>query len=188
MAMYAHQTWGGNANTLHEAFPLTIRLLADKARFSLRIDPDQREAASAVLGLNLPGTIGGVASAGEKTAVCLGPDEWYVMAPAADKMAIETGFAAFYAREPHSLVDVSHREVSIGIEGRDAALALQSAIAFDVDAMAPGSGCRTIFDGKAQIILLRDAKVRFQIEVWHSFSEHVWQFLQAVTREIELGI
>ena len=188
MTIYAHHALDGKAITLNKVFPLTIRLLADKARFSLRSDPDQRDAASAVLGLNLPGKIGGVASAGEKMAVCLGPDEWYVMAPAADKLAIESGFAALYAREPHSLVDISHREVSIEIEGQDAALALQSAIAFDVDAMAPGSGCRTIFDGKAQIILLRDAKDRFQIEVWHSFSEHVWQLLQIVAREIELDI
>lgn len=188
MTMHPHHPLSGEGIALHKPFPLTIRPLADKARFSLRIDPDQRIAASAVLGLNLPGNIGDVAYAGEKTAVCLGPDEWYVTVPVADQAEIEAGFAALYAQQPHSLVDVSHREVSIGIEGRDAALALQSAIAFDVDAMAPGSGCRTIFDGKAQIILLRDAKDRFQIDVWHSFSEHVWHFLQVVAREIELDI
>lgn len=186
--MYAHHPLDGNAIVLHDPFPLAIRLLADRARFSLRIDPDQRDAATAVLGLKLPGTIGAAISAREKTAVCLGPDEWYVTAPAACKTGIEEGFAALYERVPHSLVDVSHREVSIGIEGPKAALALQSAIAFDAEAMAIGVGCRTIFDGKAQIILLRDAKDRFQIEVWHSFSEHVWHFLQAVAREIELDI
>ena len=186
--MHAHHPLDGNVITLHGPSPLAIRLLADKARFSLRIDPGQRDAAAAVLGLNLPGAIGGMVSLREKMAICLGPDEWYVTASEADKTEIEASFAALYERQPHSLVDVGHREVSIGIEGPKAALALQSAIAFDVEAMAIGIGCRTIFDGKAQIILLRDAKDRFQIEVWHSFSEHVWHFLQAVAREIELEI
>ena len=188
MMMHAHHPLDGNVITLRNPVALTIRLLADRARFSLRVDPDRRDAASDVLRLNLPGVIGGMVSAGKKTAVCLGPDEWYLTATAADKPEIEAGFAALYAQEPHSLVDVGHREVSIGIEGRKAALALQSAIAFDVQAMKIGTGCRTIFDGKAQIILLRHASDHFQIEVWHSFSEHVWQFLQAVTREIELDI
>lgn len=190
--MHAHHPLDGNVITLRDPTPLAIRLLPDKARFSLRIDPDHGpdhgDAAAAVLGLPLPRTIGGVVSARDTTAVCLGPDEWYVTAPAVDQADIEAGFAARYERQPHSLVDVSHREVSIGIEGPKAALALQSAIAFDVDAMAVGVGCRTIFDGKAQIILLRDAKDRFQIEVWHSFSEHVWHFLRAVAREIDLDI
>lgn len=186
--MHAHHPLDGNVVKLHGSGPLALRLLADKARFSLRIDPAQRDAASGVLGLNLPSAVGGMVSAREKTAVCLGPDEWYVTARAADKPQIEAGFAALYEREPHSLVDVSNREVGIGIEGPKAVLALQSAIAFDVGAMGIGAGCRTIFDGKAQIILLRDTKDRFQIEVWHSFSEHVWHFLQTVAREIELDI
>ena len=186
--MHAHHPLDGKVTALQESLPVTIRRLGDKARFSLRIDPNRRDAASAVLGLNLPGAIGSMVATGEKTALCLGPDEWYVTAPDACQTEIEAGFAALYAREPHSLVDVSHREVSIGIEGLKAGLALQSAIAFDVDAMKLGTGCRTIFDGKAQIILLRDAMDRFQIEVWHSFSEHVWHFLQAVVREIELDI
>ena len=73
------------------------------------------------------------------------------------------------------------------MEGEAAALALRSAIAFDVEAMPVGSGCRTIFD-KAQIVLIREDKNRFRIEVWRSFADHVWGLLQAVSREIALGI
>jgi sarcosine oxidase subunit gamma len=88
---------------------------------------------------------------------------------------------------PHSLVDISHREVGILVEGEAALLALRSAIAFDVEAMPVGTGCRTVFD-KAQIILIRETENRFRIEVWRSFADHVRHILHAVSREIALGI
>ncbi|WP_404401418.1 sarcosine oxidase subunit gamma [Pelagibacterium halotolerans] len=185
--MHYHHPLEGQELTVLKASPFTIRPVPDCARFSLRIDPDRRDAASAVFGLELPGAIGGLTSSGEKTAICLGPDEWYLLAPAAEKEVVEKSFGDLYGREIHSLTDISHREVGIAVEGREAALALQSAIAFDVEAMPVGSGRRTLFD-KAQIVLLREAEDRFRIEVWHSFSEHVWHLLQAAGREIELGI
>lgn len=169
------------------AAPLTIRAAADTARFSLRIAPAQLAAASAAFGLELPARIGAVAADGDKLAVCLGPDEWYLTAPLAEQEALESRFAELYATALHSLVDIGHREVSIAVEGPKAVLALQSALAFDVAAMPVASGCRTLFD-KAQIVLVRTAEEQFRIEVWRSFSEHAWGLLQAAAREIQLDI
>lgn len=178
---------GDTAITVGGDFPLTIDPLPDCTRFSLRIDPQMREAAGTCFGLELPAEIGALTRSGNLGAVKLGPDEWYLLAAEADRAGIEARFTDLGASQPHSLVDVSHREVGIGIEGRDAALLLQSSIAFDIEKMQPGTGCRTIFD-RVQIILLREDADRFRIEVWHSFSEHVWHFLGTVAREIELSI
>ena len=164
---------------------LTIRVAEDIARFSLRIDPASAPSAGAAFGAPLPARIGGMVSAGGRTALQLGPDEWVLTAPVADSDGIADAFAAL--QEPHSLVDVGHREVGILVEGEAAALALRSAIAFDVEAMAVGTGCRTLFD-KAQIVLIREDKNRFRIEVWRSFADHVWGILHAVSREIALGL
>jgi sarcosine oxidase subunit gamma len=166
---------------------LTISMAADAARFSFRIDPQRLDAATTAFGLTLPETIGSMVSSGGRTAVCLGPDEWYLIAPLAEQETIERGFAQLYPTVIHSLVDVGHREVGIETAGADAARALQSAIAFDVESMRAGSGCRTLID-KTQIILLREAENRFRIEVWRSYADHVWQLLQTISREIELGI
>jgi sarcosine oxidase subunit gamma len=84
-------------------------------------------------------------------------------------------------------VDLGHREVGIEIDGADAVLALQSAIPFDVEAIAIPSGCRTIF-GKVQIVLVREAEHHFRVEVWRTFADRVWGVLQAASREIELSI
>jgi sarcosine oxidase subunit gamma len=177
----------GREIAIRKAVPLAIRPQANAARFSLRIDPSHIAQASSAFGLDLPPKIGDAAVSRDKSAVRLGPDEWYLKASLPGQEAVETAFADLYARVPHSLVDVGHRDVGIEIEGTDAALALRSAIPFDVDAMPVPSGCRTIFD-KTQILLVREAEHRFRIEVWRSFAEHVWGILGAASREIELGI
>jgi sarcosine oxidase subunit gamma len=166
---------------------VTIRPVEDCARFLLRIDPQDLAAASNVWGTDLPPTIGGLVSGFGRMATCIGPDEWYLIAPLAEQDVIENAFAELYGTTIHSLVDVGHREVGIAVEGPDAALALQASIAFEIAAMPIGSGCRTIID-RAQIILLREGQDRFRIEVWNSFADHVWHLLAGVCQEIELGV
>lgn len=177
----------GREIAIRKAIPLVIRAAPDGARFSLRIDPAEITRASGAFGLELPARIGDIATAGGKTAVCLGPDEWHLIAPLAGQQAIQDAFAEFYASVPHSLVDIGHREVGITIDGADAIRVLQSAIAFNLATMPVSSGRRTIFD-KAQIVLVREAEHRFRIEVWRSFADHVWGLLQAAGREIQLDI
>jgi len=166
---------------------VTLRPVEDCARFILRIDPQNLGAASLVWGASLPPTIGGLVSASGRIAACIGPDEWYLIAPLGEPDAIEGAFAELYGATTHSLVDIGHREVGIAIEGPEAVQALQASIAFDIAAMPVASGCRTIID-KVQIILLREAEDRFRIEVWHSFADHVWTLLAGICREIELGV
>ena len=166
---------------------LLIEAVEDCARFSLRIAEGGITLASEAFGCDLPKVIGATTASGARLALCLGPDEWQLLAPLGERDAIEAQFAALYPDCPHSLVDVSHREVGISIEGTAAALALRSACPLDLGDMAVGTATRTIFD-KAQIILIRDGENRFRIEVWRSFADHVWGILQAAGREIALGI
>lgn len=185
--LHEHHPLIGKEIAVRKISPLSIRAAADEARFSLRIDPARAALAAGALGCALPGKIGGVASSNGVTALRLGPDEWYVLASPAQRAAIEARFAELYATTPHSLVDISDREVGIEVERTAALLALTSAIAFDIEVMPVGSGCRTLFD-KAQIVLIREAEDRFRIEVWRSFAYHVWGILQAASREVALDI
>lgn len=181
--LQVNQPLSGRGVALRDPASLGIRICEDRARFSLRIEPSQ--AASAVFGLGLPVRIGDVAVSGGRLALQLGPDEWLLTAPLTEADAVAAAFSRLQA--PHSLVDIGHREIGILVEGPAGALALRSAIAFDVESMPAGTGCRTIFN-KAQIVLIREAEQRFRIEVWRSFADHVWGILQAVSREIALGI
>ena len=185
--LHEHHPLIGKEIAVRSVSPLNVRVAADGARFSLRIDPAEDTQAAKAFGCALPARIGDVVVAKGRLAVRLGPDEWHLLAPLAEQEAIETAFSGIYAAVPHSLVDVSHREIGIEVEGVAAVLALRSAIAFDIEAMPVGTGCRTIFD-RAQIILIREAEDRFRIEVWRSFADHVWGILQAASREIALDI
>ena len=174
-----------NEAPLGKTTPLDISAAEDAARFSLRIDPSAAATATTAFGAPLPARISQTASSGGRLALQLGPDEWQLLAPLSEGDAIVESFGRL--QTPHSLVDVGHREVGILVEGEAALLALRSAIAFDVEAMPVGTGCRTVFD-KAQIILIRETENRFRIEVWRSFADHVRHILHAVSREIALGI
>jgi sarcosine oxidase, subunit gamma len=171
---------------LEVADRLSVVAADDCARFSLRVRAEGRAKAGDAFGSPLPARIGDLASSGERLAICLGPDEWFLMAPSGEAGAIEERFAATMDGA-YSLVDVSHREVGIEVRGTSATLALSSACALDLEAMPSGSATRTILD-KAQAVLIKHATDHYRVEVWHSFAGHVWTLLGAVRREIALDI
>lgn len=166
---------------------LRIRLAEDCARFSLRVAGEGIAEAGKAFGCELPARIGGIAISGERLALCLGPDEWLLLAPLREANGVIARFGAFYGDVPHSLVDIGHRETSVKIEGPAAATALAAACPLDLAGMAAGTGTRTVFD-KAQIILIKRNEESYWIEVWCSFAPHVCGLLEAASHEIELGI
>lgn len=163
----------------------TVRIaqLDFAARFSLRVAEADVGAAGGALGLDLPDQIGGRAAHEGREALRLGPDEWVVTAPEAERRAIVDALGAIYAESPHGLTDISDREVSILLEGPRAAELLSFGCPRDLDRLAPGTGARTLFDG-AQIVLWRDAADRFRMDVWRSFCPHVLELLNLGSAEL----
>jgi len=72
---------------------------------------------------------------------------------------------------PHSLVDVSHRQVGLKILGATAARALSAGCPLDLrlKSFPVGMATRTLFD-RAEIVLWRKAETEFRVEVARSFS------------------
>ena len=87
------------------------------------------------------------------------------------------------ASHPHSLVDVSGREVTLVIDGPRAAELLTIGCARDIEAIPVGQGRRTAFDN-VTVILWRDAATVFRLDVWTSFAPHVAGLLDAGCREL----
>ena len=122
--LHEHHPLVGRKTAIVTAAPLSIRVAADVARFSLRIDPSAIDGASKAFGLKLPATIGGLAVEGEKRAVCLGPDEWYLAAPLVEQEAVEAAFAELYAKTEvwrtfadhvWGLLEAASREIALDI-------------------------------------------------------------------------
>lgn len=180
-----------NLATKQAAFPAALTLgrkrlipVPPMARFAFRGDEAAQERAGSALGLSFPPTLR-AEQAGEIAVLWQGPDEFLILAPAAEKLALFARIETALADHPHALVDVSERNVGLILEGDSVAPLLATAIMLD---LSPGQfpvamTTRTLF-GKADITLWRQGADRFQIEVWRSFAPYVVGLLEEGARGV----
>lgn len=161
---------------------LAIEALPPATRLVLR----GAAAAGAAFGLALPTAINTATTDTVRAALMLGPDEWLLIAPDGAAAEIAAAFAGI--AEPHSLVDVSHRNTAIGVSGALAADVLNSGVMLDLApaAFPVGMATRTLF-AKAEIVLWRTGPDVFRIEVWRSFAGYLHGLLADAAREYVKG-
>ena len=148
----------------------------DRTRHVLRGRADIHAPVAEVLGFALPTDPCRAEGGGDRHALWLGPDEWLLLTPAGERLDKALAFAIGDA--PHSLVEVSRRQVGIILDRPDAAqvLAVGCALDFDLAAFPVGMCTRTLF-AKAEIVLWRTGENVFEIEVWRSFADYLWRYL-----------
>ncbi|MBD8892134.1 sarcosine oxidase subunit gamma [Roseibium litorale] len=159
-----------------------VSLAEPRGRLSLRARGDLTPFAR-VLGFALPERIGQRAEEHDIRAIRLGPDEWTLNTPMAAVQRLLEAFAAIYPDHPHSLVDISGREVSLVIEGAQASDLLSIGCARDVEAIPAGEGRRTMFDGTT-VVLWKDAADSYRLDIWNSFAPHVLDLLKTGCAEL----
>ncbi len=172
--------------TLAESKAARVSILAAQGRLSLRARGDLVPLNTA-LGLTLPDRTGARTAAGEIEAVRLGPDEWTILAPVGAIDGVIAACAGVYAGHPHSLVDISGREVTLAIKGPLAAELLTLGCARDIDTIPVGEARRTIFDG-VTVVLWRDAPDGFRMDIWNSFAPHLGHLLETGCKELAAEI
>jgi sarcosine oxidase subunit gamma len=162
---------------------VSIDRLLPAARFSIRGGEAAIAAIGEAIGLAFPREACRASQASGFAALWLGPDEWLLIAEGGDPDELYARLTAATG-EPVSIVDVSDRQVAIGVSGPKVTEALNAFNALDLDEQAfPVGMCtRTLF-GKAEIILWREADDAFRIEVWRSFAPYVFGCLTEATRE-----
>src|SRR5258708_1681243 len=101
-----------------------LSIAAPCARFALRCAPGAIPATAQAFGAALSATVGRAVVAGDHAALCLGPDEWLLIAPPADAPAIAHQLETALANASHALVDVGHRSAAIVVNGAQAATLL----------------------------------------------------------------
>ncbi|WP_420328481.1 sarcosine oxidase subunit gamma [Mameliella sp.] len=169
-------------SVLAESAAARVSLTAPCARMSLRARGDLAPL-NTVLGLTLPVRIGQRAQAGDFQALCLGPDEWMLQAPETLAPGIQAACDDVYGVLPHSLVDVSGREVTFALDGPRAVDLLTLGMPRNPDSIAVGEGRRINFDG-VTVVLWRDGETAFRMDVWHSFAPHLLHLLETGVREL----
>lgn len=163
---------GSKAVEIHRAAP--------RARLSLRARGNL-SALNKALGLNLPDKIGTRTTKATVEALCLGPDEWVLIAD--DATPLIANCAKIYDTLPHSLVDISSREVTFKISGPRATELLTLGWPRDPSSVAVGEGRRTVFDD-ASVVIWRDADSTYRMDVWNSFATHLFHFMEVGCREL----
>jgi sarcosine oxidase, subunit gamma len=121
---------------------------------------------------------------GSWAALWLGPDEQLLVGPRADGPTMVQRIESALGALPHSLVDVSHRQVAIELSGPGAGVILNSGCPLDLDLKAAPVGfcSRTVF-GKSEIVLWRRGEQDFQVQVWRSFLPYVKCLLALAAEE-----
>jgi len=162
-----------------------VRLLPPASRFVLRGASPVMAAAGAALGLNISDMACRSAGNGRWAALWLGPDEQLVLAPVADGEEVARQLRDALSALPHSLVDVSHRQIAIEISGPLAQTLLSAGCPLDlhISSFPTGMCTRTIL-GKADIVLWRTGAATFHVEVWRSFADYAARFLAEASREL----
>jgi sarcosine oxidase, subunit gamma len=161
-----------------------LRLLPPAARFILRANARVVCAAGRAAGIELDETFCRAFQGGGRAALWLGPDEYLLLASEEDAHALAGALESALQGEAHALVDVSHRQTALEVQGRQATELLSSGCPLDLDlsAFPVGMCTRTVF-ARAEIILWRTAAEVFRIEVWRSFTEYVARLLAEAARE-----
>jgi sarcosine oxidase subunit gamma len=164
-----------------------LRVVPPATRFILQGRGGARTAASAAWGVEFSDDACRAIVTGDRATLWLGPDEYLLLdADVADADAGAAALAHALTGIPHSLVDVSHRQIALQLRGPHAATILNGACPLDLDlAGFPVGMCtRTVF-AKADIVLWRTASDTFHVEVWRSFAAYVTGLLYEIAREFE---
>jgi sarcosine oxidase subunit gamma len=153
--------------------------MAEYARFIFQGDAAARAAAGRAFGVALPEDACRASVAGERAALWLGPDEQLLLAPAGSQARIAAELEIALSGIPHSLVDVSQRQVALAVAGPTARDLLASGCPLDLDpeAFPVGMCTRTLF-GKAEALLWRPSAEEYHLEVGRSFADYVRAWLR----------
>jgi sarcosine oxidase subunit gamma len=168
-----------DARKLSRGTGFSLAVAPRAARFLLRGDMTVAAHAGPAFGAPIPLGWGAAPAAGNRVAMWLGPDEWLLIGTGEAPEALAATIEAALVSMPHSLVDISERQIGLEVFGPAAALAINAGCPLDLreSSFPVGTATRTMLS-KAEIVLWRRETQRFHIEVWRSFAEYAVDFLE----------
>ncbi|KRB48829.1 MAG: sarcosine oxidase subunit gamma family protein [Pseudomonadota bacterium] len=163
--------------------PAIVKPLPAASRFILQGSAAVMAAAAAALALPDTKLACRASAHGERAILWLGPYERLVIGGEAEGAELTRLLAAALVDLPHSLVEVTDRQIAFEVTGPHAAELLNSACPLDLDlSQFPVGMCTRTILAKAEIVLWRTAPETFRLEVWRSFSAYVVGLLEEAGR------
>jgi len=149
-----------------------------------------RQAVAAATGLSLPEAPNTVGTAGDRSLLWLGPDEWLLVAPTAEAALAETLRTALAGRVA-SVVDLSAARAMLRIAGPGARGLLACGCPLDLHPRAFGPGrCAQTLLARATVLLEQtDERPSFRLFVRASFAAYLASWLlDAAAEPIEVPL
>ena len=175
----------GEAPLLNQS-SVSILKAAPITRLSLRLREGSITDAGTAFGASLPTKPLASETATKRAALWMGPDEWTLLAPEEELLAVFDGIEVKLADTPYSLVDISERSEAIIVSGEKAVWLLNTGIFIDfsLEAFPVGTVSRTVFH-KSPVMIWRTGPDTFVVEAWVSFMDYVAGLLVQSAQELE---
>ena len=160
---------------------LRLMLMGEKLRYNVRLKTADLSAIKKSSGLKFPSKIGQSDMSKTQVILCLGPDEWLIIADPKNAAKLSKTLAKIAKDFTVSITDISHRNIGFGLIGPRAVEALNVGCPLDLslESFPIGKTTRTVFES-AGIILTRTGEDNFGIECWRSFAPYLRDFFARI--------
>lgn len=170
---------------------VTLRERKFLGHLTLRGDGHDPEFAAGVhkaLGLELPVALTVVANA-EMSLQWVGPDEWLLIVPGGQEVAVEQKLRAALESQHIQVVNVSGGQSLLELRGPNVRDVLMKSTSYDVhpNNFPVGKAVGTVF-AKSQLVIRRTAEDTWELVIRRSFADYWWLWLQDASAEYGLSI
>jgi sarcosine oxidase subunit gamma len=161
-----------------------LRIKEPAGRLLLQGDVQARTIAAQVWGVPFSEDSCRAHVSGDRATLWLGPDEHLLWQASRQPDLPIDALEQALSSHPHSLVEISHRQMALELTGPHAATILAGACPLDLDIehFPVGMCTRTIL-AKADMILWRTSSEQFHVEIWRSFQNYAVALLEEIGLE-----
>ena len=162
---------------------LKFILMSERLRYSVRIKTADLAVVKKLSGLKFPSKIGKTDISEGRFILCLGPDEWLIIAEPKEKAKLDKVFVKIEKSYVVSITDISHRNVGFEVMGTKAVKTINVGCPLDLSlhAFPVGKATRTVFESTS-IVLTRTGEDSFNIECWRSFAPYLRDFFARIVK------
>ena len=170
---------------------VTLRERKFLGHITLRGDGHNPEFAAGVhkaLGLELPVALTVVANK-DMSLQWVGPDEWLLIVPGGQELAVEQKLRAALEGQHIQVVNVSGGQSLLELRGPNVREVLMKSTSYDVhpNNFPVGKAVGTVF-AKSQLVIRRTAEDTWELVIRRSVADYWWLWLQDASAEYGLSI
>ena len=172
---------------------ITVGEIAHRAIINIRGNAADGAFTAAVrnaTGVDLPTFANTVVTVGDIRILWLGPDEWWIVASDARRVALIEALRREFAGQHTNVTDVSESRTIITLTGPAARDVLARGISLDLHPRAFGPGqCAQTSLSKANVLLHQtDNAPSYEIYILKSFSDYLWRWIGLIAEDFGLAV